>query len=117
MNVFFDVHGTLVSGGRPRPHARAVFSRLVRAGHDVYLWSSAGPGYARRAARLLGVEDLVCGCYGKNGPVPVEVDFVVDDQPGFAGRHRAGLTVTPFDGDPGDEELWAVAEEVGRAGS
>jgi hypothetical protein len=26
----------------PRPHAREVFLRLKEAGHEVYLWSSAG---------------------------------------------------------------------------
>ena len=81
MNVFFDVQGTLLASGVPRPHAREVFVELGSLGHDVYLWSSAGAGYATRAAQALGVEDLVLGCYSKHAPPPVSVDYVVDDFP------------------------------------
>jgi len=80
MNVFFDVQGTLVCRGTPRPRAREVFAKLTNAGHDVYLWSSAGAGYASSAAELLGVEDLVLGCYSKFAPPPVTVDYAVDDR-------------------------------------
>jgi phosphoglycolate phosphatase-like HAD superfamily hydrolase len=113
MNVFFDVQGTLVCGGIPRPHAREVFAELASAGHDVYLWSSAGAGYASSAAELLGVEDLVFGCYSKFTPPPVTVDYAVDDLPDLVERH-GGYTITPFDGDPKDRELWRVAEALGR---
>ena len=111
MNVFFDVQGTLVSGGRGRPHVREVFLKLVQTGHHVYLWSSGGSTYAESAARLLGVEDLVSGCFGKGGPPPVSVDFVVDDQPGMA-EHYGGYTVSAFAGDSGDRELLSVPEAV-----
>jgi hypothetical protein len=63
VNVFFDVQGNLLSRGIPRPHTREVFIELTTTGHDVYLWSSAGAGYAASAAELLGVEDLILGCH------------------------------------------------------
>ena len=113
MNVFFDVQGTLLSGGEPRPHAREVFLALASLGHDVYLWSSAGAGYAARAAETLGVEDLVLGCYSKHAPPPVSVDYVVDDFPDFAGLH-GGYAIAPFEGDREDEELLGVVEALRR---
>ena len=113
MNVFFDVQGTLISGGRLRPYAREVFVELATSGHDVYLWSSAGAGYASSAAKLLGVEDLVLGCYSKYAEPPVTVDYAVDDMPDLV-EHHGGYTVSPFDGDPEDRELWRVAEALER---
>jgi hypothetical protein len=86
MNVFFDVQGTLVCGGIPRPHVREVFAELAGAGHDVYLWSSSGAGFAFAAAELLGVEDLVFRCYSKFAPPPVTVDYTVDDHPDVVER-------------------------------
>lgn len=82
-------------------------------GHHAYLWSSAGSGYARAAAKLLEVEDLVFGCFGKSAPLPVSVDFVVDDQPDFAAFH-GGYAIPPFDGDPEDGQLWKVVERLRR---
>jgi phosphoglycolate phosphatase-like HAD superfamily hydrolase len=111
LNVFFDVQGTLISAGRGRPGVRETFEDLTGAGHDVYIWSSAGDGYARRAAEALGVEDLILGCYSKDSDPPVSVDFTVDDQPGLSGRH-GGITVPPFAGDPDDAELRSVADRI-----
>ena len=111
MNVFFDVQGTLISGGRPRPLAREVFAALIDDGHHVYVWSTAGPSYARSATRILEVEDLVFGYYGKHDHVPVTVDFVVDDQPGMAERY-GGYTISAFRGDPEDRELLSVPGAV-----
>jgi hypothetical protein len=111
VNVFFDVQGTLVSGGRPRPHAREVFQRLAEMGHHVYLWSSGGNSYAASAAGLLDVEDLVFGCFGKSAPPPVSVDFAVDDDPAIADRY-SGYTVAAFAGDPEDRELLGVPEAL-----
>ena len=60
MNVFFDVQGTLLTIEEvPRPRAREAFLMLKEKGHDLYLWSSGGAGYAATAADLLGVVDLV----------------------------------------------------------
>ena len=111
MNVFFDVQYTLVCGGVPRPHVREVFAELADAGHDVYLWSSAGAGYASSAVKLLGVEDLVFGCYSKFAPPPVTVDYAVDDHPDVVDRH-GGYAIAPFDGNPEDRELWKVPRQL-----
>ncbi len=111
MNVFFDVQGTLLAGDVPRPHVREVFLELIASGHDVYLWSSAGAGYAAMSAELLEVSDLVFGCYSKYAPPPVTVDFTVDDYPELAERY-SGYTITLFEGDPNDEELWKVVEAL-----
>ncbi len=111
MNVFFDVQGTLVCGDIPRPHAREVFAELTGAGHAVYLWSSAGAGYAASAAGLLGVEDLVFGCFSKFAPPLVTVDYAVDDHPDVVDRY-GGYAIVPFEGDPKDRELWRVVERL-----
>ena len=111
MNVFFDVQGTLLHRGIPRPHAREVFIELAASGHNVYLWSSAGAGYAAKAAELLGVTDLIFGCHSKSAPPTVRVDYAVDDLPELVERY-GGYTVAPFDGDPKDRELWRVAEAL-----
>lgn len=111
MNVFFDVQGTLLVRGIPRPHAREVFAEIAASGHDIYLWSSAGAGYAATAAERLGVEDLVLGCYSKHTPPPVPVDYAVDDLPDLVERH-GGYAISPFDGDPGDRDLWRVVEAL-----
>lgn len=113
MNVFFDVQGTLVSGGVTRPGAREVFDELVTMGHHVYLWSSAGSGYAEKAADFLEARDLIFGCFGKNPPPPVSVDFAVDDSPGIFHEYD-GLIVSAFTGDPDDDELRRVVERLCR---
>ncbi len=111
MNVFFDVQGTLLVRGVPRPHVHEVFVELGVLGHDVYLWSSAGAGYAAAAAEVLGVKDLVFGCYSKLERPPVTVDYAVDDYPGLI-EHYGGYAIAPFDGDPEDRELWRVVEQL-----
>ena len=107
MNVFFDIQGTLVSGGAPRSHAREAFSEILELGYGVYLWSSAGSSYAS-AAKMLGVEDLISGCYSKSGRLPITVDFAVDDQPFLVDLH-GGYAIPSFDGNPEDTELIKVA--------
>lgn len=110
MNVFFDVQGTLVSGGTPRPQTREVFEEISGLGHAIYLWSSAGEGYAAQAAKLLGVEDIVIACCAKSAP-PAPVDFAVDDQPELV-EHYGGYRIAPFSGDPEDRKLWKVVEVI-----
>ncbi len=112
MNVFFDVQGTLVSGGTPRPHTREVFRKIESLGHHVYLWSSAGGAYAAHAAKLLNLEDVAYGYFGKTDQIPVTVDFTVDDQPGIVERY-GGYRITPFTGNLDDRELWRVVEKLG----
>jgi len=79
--------------------------------HRVYLWSSGSYSYAASAAKLLEVEELIVGCFGKSVPPPVSVDFVVDDDPGMADRY-GGYTVSAFAGDIGDQGLVGVPEAV-----
>ena len=110
MNVFFDVQGTLVSGGVPRPHAREVLQEISALGHAVYLWSSAGERYAARAAELLGVEDVILGCCSKSAPL-APVDFAVDDYPEPV-EYYGGYRIAPFLDDPEDRELWKVLEAI-----
>ena len=113
-NVFFDVQGTLLTMEEaPRPRAREAFLALKEQGHDLYLWSSGGAGYAATTAELLGVADLVSGCFGKRQEPGVPVDFAVDDDAGVVEAH-GGYHIKPFDGDPYDEELLRAAEAVGR---
>ena len=111
MNVFFDIQGTLVSSGAPRPHVREAFTEILESGHGIYLWSSAGSSYATTVAAMLGVEDLISGCYSKSGPLPVDVDFAVDDQPFFVDLH-GGYTIASFNGDPEDNALREVAQAL-----
>jgi hypothetical protein len=113
MNVFFDVQGTLLTeDGDPRPHTREVFLRLTEMGHHVYLWSTAGEGYAAYAAWVLGVEGVVKGCFGKSWvPEGISVDYAVDDQPSWVEEH-GGYLVGAYDGDPWDQELHGVVDAV-----
>jgi hypothetical protein len=114
LNVFFDVQGTLLTMEEvPRPRVREAFLMLREKGHDLYLWSSGGPGYAAGAADLLGVADLVSGCLDKRREPDVPVDFAVDDDASVVEAH-GGYRIKPFDGEPGDEELLSAAEAVGR---
>ena len=93
MNVFFDVLDTLLSEDEvPRPRAREAFLVLKKKGHDLYLWSSGGAGYAATAAELLGVADLVSGCFGKRTEPDVPVDFAVDDDASAVEAH--GVTAS-----------------------
>jgi phosphoglycolate phosphatase-like HAD superfamily hydrolase len=112
VNVFFDVLDTLLTEeDLPRPHAREVLCRLKEAGHGVYLWSSGGAAYAAVAAEVLGVSDLVDGCFGKRHEPEVGVDFAVDDNASVIESY-GGFRVEPFGGDPGDEALLGVVEAV-----
>ncbi len=115
MNVFFDVLDTLVDeNGTPRPHSREVFLALTGMGHDVYVWSSGGDGYAARAARVVGVEDVVKGCCPKrHPPAGVTVDYAVDDDEGVVGEF-GGQVVSAYRGDPEDAELLGVADALRR---
>ena len=115
MNVFFDVLDTLVAeNGTPRPHSREVFLELTGMDHDVYVWSSGGDGYAARAARVLGVEDVVKGyCLKRHPPEGVTVDYAVDDDEGMVEEY-GGQVVSAYRGDPWDTELLGVVEAVSR---
>lgn len=111
MNVFFDVQGTLLSGGEARPHVRHVFEELTGMGHHVYIWSGGGAAYAGGSAEALGVDDLVFGTFSKSGEIPVTVDFAVDDFPMLV-DHYGGYTVEPYYGGSEDDGLLAVLDAV-----
>ena len=111
MNIFFDVLDTLLTEEVPRPRAREAFLTLMASGHDLYLWSSGGAGYAATAAELLGVTDLVSGCFDKRREPDVPVDFAVDDDASVVEAH-GGYRIKPFVGDTGDEELLRAAESI-----
>lgn len=115
MNVFFDVLGTLITeDGTLRPNTRKVFLEITGMGHDVYVWSSGGEGYAARAARVAGVADVVKGCCLKRHPPEgVTVDYAVDDDEGVVEEY-GGQVVSASRGDPGDTDLLGVAEALGR---
>jgi hypothetical protein len=113
VNIFFDILDTLLTeDGDHRPHAREVVLKLTELGHGVYLWSTAGEGYATNAAWVLGVENLVKGCFLKGQPPEgITVDYVVDDDEGMVKEH-GGCVVRPYEGDPWDSELLGVLEAV-----
>jgi hypothetical protein len=114
VNVFFDVLGTLLSDeGVPRPRAREALLALKASGHDLYLWSSGGAGYAASAAELLGIADLIEDYLDKREGPEVPVDFAVDDDASMVEAH-GGYRIPPFRGDPWDEELLRAAEAIGR---
>jgi hypothetical protein len=115
VNVFFDVQSTLLTMEEaPRPRAREAFMMLKGSGHDLYLWSSGGAGYAATAADLLGVADLVSDYFSKRSEPDVPVDFAVDDDASMVEAH-GGYHIKPFGGDPWDKELLRAAEAVADA--
>ena len=113
MNIFSDVLGTLLNEqGDPRPHAREVLLKLAGMGHGIYLWSTAGEGYAAEAARVLGVEDAINGCCLKRHPPEgVAVDYAVDDDEGVVEEY-GGYLVGTYGGDPSDSELLGVLDAI-----
>jgi hypothetical protein len=113
MNIFFDIFNTLLTDqGDPRPHAREVLLKLAGTGHSVYLWSTAGEGYAAQAARTLGVEDAISGCCLKRHPPEgIIVNFVIDDDEAVVEEY-GGFLVGPYGGDPQDTKLLGVLEAI-----
>ena len=65
----------------------------------------------RGAADLLGVVDLVSGCFDKHQEPGISVDFAADDDASVVEAH-GGYNIAPFDGDPRDEELLRAAEAL-----
>lgn len=81
-------------------------NRCCGKGLNDYLWSTAGDEYAAHAARILGVEDVVRGRFGKRSvPEDITVDFAVDDQPSWVEEH-GGLLVKAYDGCEPDLLYW-----------
>ncbi len=113
INIFFDILNTLLDkDGNPRPHTREVLLKLAGTGHVVYLWSTAGEGYAAQAARTLRVENAISGCCLKHHPPDgITVDYAVDDDGGVVEEY-GGYLVEPYVGDPGDSELLGVLDAI-----
>ena len=113
INIFFDILGTLLTkDGDPRPNAREVLLKLAGTGHGVYLWSTAGGGYAAKAAWTLGVDDVISGCCLKRHPPEgITVDYAVDDDEGVVEEY-GGYLVGPYGGDPSDSELLGVLDAI-----
>ena len=111
MNTFFDIQETLLTEqGDPRPHAHEVLLKRAETGHGVYLWSTAGEGYAAQAAWTLGVEDSGC-CLKHHPPVRIAVDYAVDDDEDVVEEY-GGYLVGPYRGDPQDSELLWVLDAI-----
>jgi hypothetical protein len=117
MNIFCRLCRAVYPGCRnPRPHAREVLLKLADEGHSVYLWSTAGEGYAAEAARVLGVEDALRGCCLKHHPPEgITVDYAVDDDEGVVEEY-GGFLVRPYAGDPWDSELLGVLDAIPTLG-
>ncbi len=113
MHIFFDILDTLLDkDGDPRPHAREVLLKLAGKGYGVYLWSTAGEGYAAQAAWTLGVEDAIRGCCLKHHPPEgITVDYAVDDDESVVEEY-GGYLVRPYEGDPQDRELLGALEAI-----
>ena len=79
--------------------AREVFQELKERGHEVYLLSSDWGASAAEAAALLGVADLVAGCFGKQHELEVGVDFIVDDDASVVESY-GGYRVEAIEDDP-----------------
>ena len=113
MNIFFDILDTLLTEqGDPRPYAREILLKLAGTGHGVYLWSTAGEGYAAQAAWTMGVEDDISGCCLKRHPPDgIAVDYAVDDDEDVVEEY-GGYLVGPYGGDPQDSELLGVLDAI-----
>lgn len=98
-NVFVDVDLTLVdANGRLLEGAREGLLRLKGEGCHLFLWSTAGVGYARSVATRHQLTDLFEGYAAKP-------DIIIDDMPSTA--------VTPFVFNVHDESSWqSMAERI-----
>ena len=121
MNIFFDVDYTILAAdGNLRPGTIDLFERLVREGHNVFIWSGVGIRSADVTRHRM--ENLVAGVYQKpledfeNGlarfGIPVRPDFVVDDYPEIVDAF-GGVVVRPyFFSSPEDVEMERVYEAI-----
>jgi hypothetical protein len=109
VKIFFDVHGTLLStdGGGMRPGTGELLRDLTEAGHEVYLWSTAGAGYVRTFAGRFGLLPWIHDCHDKHEP-SLRPEFCVDDHPGYLAGSLGNLLVSSYRGVPEDRELERV---------
>jgi hypothetical protein len=111
VQIFFDVHGTLLSTDdtRIRPGVDGLLETLAGEGHLITLWSTAGPGYARSFAQRFGLLPWVFEFRGK-GDAGLRPDVCVDDHPGYLLGRIANVRVDPYRGDPDDREMERVGQ-------
>src|SRR5580698_3683345 len=129
----FDVDGCLIdslTGSSLRPGSRSILEHLAAHGRSVILWSAGGHGYARGRAEEFGLQDLVDGCFAKDGrdsdgcyrtrhlPTRGRHAVFVDDRPEDLSRSLDVIAVSPYlNDDPHDRGLEEVARRAGLAGS
>ncbi len=100
-NIFVDIDLTLIeANGRLRHGAADALMKLQDKGCHVFLWSTNGADYARRVAKINGLEALFEGFSAKP-------DIIIDDMPGTA--------LNPFVFDVNTESSWeSLADKIIR---
>jgi len=100
-NIFVDVDLTLIdANGKILPGAIEALQKLIDKGCHLFLWSTNGADYARKIARINGLEDFFEGFSAKP-------DIIIDDMPGTA--------LNPFVFDVNAESSWpSLAEKIIR---
>ena len=100
-NIFVDVDRTLIdANGRLRHGATDALSKLKEKGSHLFLWSINGAEYARRVAKINGLEAPFEGYSAKP-------DIIIDDMPGTA--------LNPFVFDVNAESSWhSLADKIIR---
>jgi hypothetical protein len=109
VQIFFDVHGTLLSTDerRVRPFTSVLMQTLFEEEHEVTLWSTGGAGYAWAFADRFGLLAWIFDTQSKRiGRVPPDV--CVDDHPDYLIGTKGNVQVSSFRGDPYDRELEGV---------
>jgi phosphoglycolate phosphatase-like HAD superfamily hydrolase len=100
-NIFVDVDMTLIdANGRLRDGAADALVKMRDKGCHLFLWSTNGADYARRVAKINGLEMLFEGFSAKP-------DIIIDDMPGTA--------LNPFVFDVNAETSWpSLADKIIR---
>jgi len=98
-NIFVDVDLTLIdANGRLRHGAADALTKLKDKGSHLFLWSTNGADYARKVAKINGLEPLFEGFCAKP-------DIIIDDMPGTA--------LNPFVFDVNAESSWqSLADKI-----
>jgi hypothetical protein len=96
-NIFVDVGLTLIdANGMLRHGAADALMKLKDKDCHVFLWSTNGADYARKVAKINGLESLFEGFCAKP-------DIIIDDMPGTA--------LNPFVFDVNAESSWEFLAE------
>lgn len=84
--VACDVDGTLVCGGSVRVSVVAKLRKMHQDGCEIILWSARGTEYAKRAAKLAGVESICAVIIGKPA-------YLIDDMGGSWLRYSRTIKI------------------------